>query len=115
MKNPRGLVKGFGCRPVVSCETASNRDPLPKQHKALTSHAEFDQHGVPIGADRNPGEPYNSPSTVNTFALIYDGVPIGCRNTPPANSCKSLISPRYITCRCTMRPPATRVFSTTLQ
>ena len=83
MKNPRGLVKGFGCRPVVSCETASNRDPLPKQHKALTSHAEFDQHGVPIGADRNPGEPYNSPSTVNTFALIYDGVPIGCRNTPP--------------------------------
>ena len=85
MKNPRGLVKGFGCRPVVSCETASNRDPLPKQHKALTSHAEFDQHGVPIGADRNPGEPYNSPSTVNTFALIYDGVPIGCRNTITAD------------------------------
>src|SRR6516162_7408855 len=32
-----------------------------------------------------------------------------------ANSCESLISPRYSTCRCTMRPPATRVFSTTLQ
>src|SRR5215469_16474702 len=32
-----------------------------------------------------------------------------------ANSCESLISPRYSTCRCTTRPPATRVFSTTLQ
>src|SRR5205807_8921016 len=32
-----------------------------------------------------------------------------------ANSCVSLISPRYNTCRCTTRPPATRVFSTTLQ
>src|SRR6266446_6102779 len=32
-----------------------------------------------------------------------------------ANSCVSLISPRYSTCRCTTRPPATRVFSTTLQ
>src|SRR6202022_93118 len=26
-----------------------------------------------------------------------------------------LISPRYSTCRCSTRPPATRVFSTTLQ
>jgi uncharacterized protein YjbI with pentapeptide repeats len=32
-----------------------------------------------------------------------------------ANSCESLISPRYRTCRCTTRLPATRVFSTTLQ
>src|SRR5712671_3897980 len=32
-----------------------------------------------------------------------------------ANSCVSLISPRYSTWRCTTRPPATRVFSTTLQ
>src|SRR5271165_3185827 len=32
-----------------------------------------------------------------------------------ANSCVSLISPRYSTCRCAMRPPATRMFSTTLQ
>src|SRR5580693_8772321 len=32
-----------------------------------------------------------------------------------ASSCVSLISPRYSTCRCTTRPPATRVFSTTLQ
>src|SRR5215471_20556441 len=32
-----------------------------------------------------------------------------------ANSCVSLISPRYSTCRCTTRPPATLVFSTTLQ
>ena len=32
-----------------------------------------------------------------------------------ANSCESLISPRYSTCRCTTRPPATRVFSTTHQ
>jgi hypothetical protein len=32
-----------------------------------------------------------------------------------ANSWVSLISPRYSTCRCTTRPLATRVFSTTLQ
>ena len=32
-----------------------------------------------------------------------------------ANSCMSLISPRYSTCRCTTRPRAVRVFSTTLQ
>src|SRR5438552_6790731 len=32
-----------------------------------------------------------------------------------ANSCVSLISPRHSTCRCTTRPPPTRVFSTTLQ
>src|SRR5947209_2874245 len=31
-----------------------------------------------------------------------------------ANSCVSLISPRYSTCRCTTRPRAVRVFSTTL-
>jgi hypothetical protein len=29
--------------------------------------------------------------------------------------CVSLISPRYSTCRCTTRPLAVRVFSTTLQ
>ena len=32
-----------------------------------------------------------------------------------ASSCESLISPRYSTCRCTTRPPPTRLFSTTLQ
>ena len=32
-----------------------------------------------------------------------------------ASSCVSLISPKYSMCRCTTRPPATRVFSTTLQ
>src|ERR1700732_2681770 len=32
-----------------------------------------------------------------------------------ASSCEELISPKYSTCRCTTRPPATRRFSTTLQ
>lgn len=32
-----------------------------------------------------------------------------------ASSCEELISPRYNTCRCTTRPPATRRFSTMLQ
>ena len=35
------------------CETASNRDPLPKQHNALITDAEFDQRGVPIPAVDN--------------------------------------------------------------
>ncbi|MGA7862596.1 MAG: hypothetical protein WCA23_01120, partial [Stellaceae bacterium] len=41
--------------PALGCETASNRDPLPKQDNALITDAEFEQHGVPIGAYRNPG------------------------------------------------------------
>ena len=45
------------------CETASNRDPLPKQHNALIKDAEFDQRGVPIGTDRNPSKPYISQAT----------------------------------------------------
>ena len=32
-----------------------------------------------------------------------------------ASSCEELISPRYSTCRCSTRPPLTRLFSTTLQ
>ena len=47
----------------LGCETASNRDPLPKQDNALITDAEFDRRGVPIGADRNPGKPYISRAT----------------------------------------------------
>jgi hypothetical protein len=32
-----------------------------------------------------------------------------------ASSCEELISPRYSPCRCSTRPPLTRVFSTTLK
>jgi class 3 adenylate cyclase len=39
------------------CETAPDRDPVSKHHKALISRAEFVRGGVPIGADRNPGKP----------------------------------------------------------
>jgi hypothetical protein len=68
-------------RPRSPCETASDRDPLSKQHNALIMDAEFDYRGVPIGADRNPRHTLHFPSNVNAFALIYGGVPIGCRNT----------------------------------
>ena len=66
---------------AATCETASNRDPLPKQDNALITDAEFEQRAVPIRFDRKPRKTLHFPSSVNAFALIYGGVPIGCRNT----------------------------------
>ena len=74
------LLRRVLCEPDFVSGCFFNRDPLPKQHNALITDAEFDHGGFRSAPIRTPAN-LTFPSNVNAFALIYGGVPIGCRNT----------------------------------